>query len=89
MAIGTIEKEEKMGLDETHEDYLKCKWCYDTPGVIQPDQILHLLTSQELEYTLPKSIIKPRTFMLKPGQSLLIAGLARLDCLNTKEKFIR
>lgn len=68
-----------MGLDENDPDYAFSKWCYDTPGVIQPDQILNMLTVDELMYVIPKELISPVTFILKPGMTIFIAGLARLD----------
>lgn len=27
------------GLDPSDEDYAQSKWCYDTPGVVHPDQV--------------------------------------------------
>ncbi|XP_058794555.1 nitric oxide-associated protein 1 [Phymastichus coffea] len=78
----------KFGLDETANEYKYSKWFYDTPGTIQPDQILHLLTTDELLKTLPKKVISPRTFCIWPGQSIFIAGLGRLDILDVPT-FIR
>lgn len=72
----------KLGVLETHPDFVTSKWCYDTPGVVQPDQIINLLTVEELMLTLPKEIIRAQTFCVQPRTSLFIAGLARLDYLN-------
>ncbi|CAG9765905.1 unnamed protein product [Ceutorhynchus assimilis] len=69
----------KMGINENLAEFAFGKWCYDTPGVVHPDQILHLLTTEELVKTLPKEIIRPESYCIKPGTSLFIAGLARLD----------
>ncbi|KAG5892537.1 hypothetical protein JTB14_011126 [Gonioctena quinquepunctata] len=71
-----------MGINEKHPDYVASRWCFDTPGVVQPDQIINLLTLDELMFTLPKELIRPKTFCVKPGTSLFIAGLARLDYLE-------
>ncbi|XP_050506546.1 nitric oxide-associated protein 1 [Diabrotica virgifera virgifera] len=71
-----------MGVNENHPDYASGRWCYDTPGVVHPDQLLDLLTLEELILTLPKELIRPETFCVKPGTSLFIAGLARLDYLK-------
>lgn len=68
-----------MGVNESDPDYIASKWCYDTPGVVQADQILNMLTVDELMYVIPRELIKPETFRLKPGMTLFIAGLARLD----------
>lgn len=69
-------------------EYERSRWCYDTPGTIQKDQILDLLTTDELLLTLPQEIITPRTFMLKPKQTIFVAGMGRLDYLEG-EYFIR
>lgn len=29
----------KIGINEHHPEYRLSKWCYDTPGVVQPDQV--------------------------------------------------
>lgn len=68
-----------MGVDESDPDYVASKWCYDTPGVVQPDQILNMLTVDELMYVIPRELIRAETFILRPGMTLFIAGLARLD----------
>ncbi|XP_069697754.1 nitric oxide-associated protein 1 [Periplaneta americana] len=67
------------GLDPADETYAKSKWCYDTPGAVHPDQVIHLLTTEELMMTLPKKLVQPRTFRVSPNMSLFIAGLGRLD----------
>ncbi|KAJ8666841.1 hypothetical protein QAD02_008503 [Eretmocerus hayati] len=84
----TLNKPKKFGLNEFAPEFVKSRWCYDTPGVIQPDQVLHFLTTDELVKTLPDRIISPRTFCIWQDQSMFIAGLGRLDILETS-KFIR
>ncbi|XP_071875890.1 nitric oxide-associated protein 1 [Bombus fervidus] len=74
--------------DESRPEYKQSRWCYDTPGTIQADQILNLLTTDELSLTLPQEIITPRTFMFKPKQTVFVAGMGRLDYLEG-EHFIR
>ncbi|EFA10248.1 nitric oxide-associated protein 1 [Tribolium castaneum] len=71
-----------MGVDDSLTHFAYSKWCFDTPGVVQPDQIIHLLTTEELLLTLPKELLVPRTLCLKPNSSLFIAGLARLDYVD-------
>ncbi|KAG5681016.1 hypothetical protein PVAND_010482 [Polypedilum vanderplanki] len=66
-------------LNENHEKYAKSKWCFDTPGVMHKDQILPLLTTDEIIKVLPSQMIKARVFFMKPGMSLFLAGLARVD----------
>ncbi|HEX6922424.1 MAG TPA: ribosome biogenesis GTPase YqeH [Bacillales bacterium] len=52
---------------------------YDTPGVINRDQIAHLLNKKELKQVTPRKEIKPKVYQLDEGQTLFFAGLARLD----------
>jgi len=61
----------------------------DTPGVVHPDQSINLLTTEELMMTLPTTVITPRTFSLRPQQTLFVGGLGRIDCLKTAAKFVR
>ncbi|XP_024936849.1 nitric oxide-associated protein 1 isoform X2 [Cephus cinctus] len=79
----------KFGLDEKHPEFKSGHWCFDTPGVIQHDQFLHLLSTDELMLTLPKEIISPRSFVLHLGDTLFLAGLGRLDLIETSGDFIR
>lgn len=73
---------QNFGFDETKEEFKYGRWCYDTPGTIQPDQVLDLLTTEELLSVLPKEIIVPRTFILHPNQTIFLAGIGRLDYLE-------
>lgn len=87
--LGSLnDADRKVGLDDQDSDFQWARWCYDTPGTIQPDQILHFLTSEELALTVPSRIITPRTFFVKKGWTLFIAGLGRLDCVDVNN-FIR
>lgn len=69
-------------LNERQKEYATSKWCYDTPGVVQPEQTLNLLTTNELLMTIAKRMIVPRTFQMKSGQTLFLAGLGRLDYIG-------
>lgn len=79
---------QQFGLDENREEYKYSRWCYDTPGTIQPDQVLDLLTTQELLSVLPKKIISPRTFVLHVDQTIFLGGIGRLDYVKG-DSFIR
>lgn len=57
-------------------------FCYDTPGAVYRDQILDILTLEELLKVLPKEIITPRTVLLRLNQTLYLSGLARVDLLQ-------
>lgn len=71
-----------MVLDEKDELFVNSKWFYDTPGVVHPDQVLSLLSTEELLLTIPKNQIRPQTYYLQPGYTIFIGGLARLDFLD-------
>ncbi|CAL4170384.1 unnamed protein product, partial [Meganyctiphanes norvegica] len=49
-------------------------------------QLLNLLSHEELMQVLPRHLLVPRTFYMKLGTSLFIAGLARLDLLYSSHK---
>lgn len=74
--------------NERSKEYQRARWMYDTPGVMHPDQITNLLTPQELVEIQPKQMISPRSYRLKPGMSIFLAGLARLDFINSDSKFL-
>lgn len=62
-----------------------CNWMHDTPGVIYKDQLLNLLTTEELLRTVPREIITPRTYTVRPGQSVFVGGLGRIDLTQARE----
>ncbi|KAL3995614.1 50S ribosome-binding GTPase family protein [Acanthocheilonema viteae] len=62
--------------------FAKGKWCFDTPGTVNSDQILDLFTLDELIAVLPRSMILPRTFIMHSEESLLIAGVAQIDVIS-------
>ncbi|XP_065332422.1 nitric oxide-associated protein 1 [Cloeon dipterum] len=70
------------GINPEDEAFLQSRWCFDTPGVVYPDQVINLLTEEELEKVIPKAIISPRSFSLLAGQTLFLAGLGRVDYLH-------
>lgn len=78
-----------LGFDENDPQFKNSKFMYDTPGVVHPDQSINLLTTEELMMTLPTTVMKPRTFSLRPLQTLFVGGLGRIDCLKTGAKFVR
>lgn len=72
-------------ISEQHKDYIDSKWLYDTPGVVQNDQIINLLTTDELLDVIPKKVLWPRVLLIKPGYSLFLAGLGRVDFIGGTE----
>ena len=61
------------------------KWCYDSPGTVSEDQIINLLTAEEINKTLPTSPLIPRTLLLRVGHTLLLGGLGRLDYIEGRD----
>ncbi|XP_042203104.1 nitric oxide-associated protein 1-like isoform X2 [Homarus americanus] len=87
----TLPKEQRkiLGINTSDPKYSLGRWCYDTPGTVQPDQLINLLTHEELLKVLPHKLISPRTYCLQSGQSLFIGGLARLDLLYSPKSVSR
>ncbi|KAK2435009.1 GTP-binding protein BRASSINAZOLE INSENSITIVE PALE GREEN 2, chloroplastic [Trifolium repens] len=52
---------------------------FDTPGLLHPYQITTRLTREELKLVYMTKELKPRTYRIKAGHSIHIAGLMRLD----------
>lgn len=80
--FGAGNETQNLHINEKHKDYVDSKWFYDTPGVVQNDQIINLLTTDELLDVVPKKALWPRVLMVKPGQSLFLAGLGRVDFIG-------
>ncbi|MDC3413315.1 ribosome biogenesis GTPase YqeH [Aquibacillus sp. 3ASR75-11] len=55
---------------------------FDTPGVINRNQMAHYVSKQDLKIITPKKEIKPVVFQLNEGQTLFFGGLARLDFIK-------
>ncbi|MEG2351659.1 MAG: GTPase [Bacilli bacterium] len=54
----------------------------DTPGLVTNDNYLIGETAKTVKTISPKSEIKPRTFQMKPNQSIIIGNYARIDYLS-------
>lgn len=52
---------------------------FDTPGLLHPHQITTSLTSEEQKLVHISKELKPRTYRIKAGHTVHIAGLMRLD----------
>lgn len=57
-------------------------WLRDTPGAVNSEQLITHLTPEELKVVLTSKPLRPRTFILNPGESILFGGLARIDYTN-------
>ncbi|TRY71077.1 hypothetical protein TCAL_01172 [Tigriopus californicus] len=69
-------------LDPMDPDFAHGKWCYDTPGSVSYDQIINLLTQEEIGRVLPDFPIRPRSFNLRLGQTIFLGGLGRMDLIE-------
>ena len=74
--------------DSNDKAFRDCRFFHDTPGSFYKEQLLTLLTTEELLKTIPRETIIPRTFTLWPFQSLFVAGLARLDLIHAKSQIL-
>ncbi|PWG01027.1 ribosome biogenesis GTPase YqeH [Levilactobacillus bambusae] len=54
----------------------------DTPGIIQPEQMAHYLSGNDLKVVTPQKTIKPKVYQLNDGQTLFFAGMARFDYIK-------
>ncbi|XP_029917229.1 nitric oxide-associated protein 1 [Myripristis murdjan] len=66
----------------SHNELKDAHWLFDTPGIMKERDILSLLTEEEVKLLVPTRAIVPRTFVLKPGTSLFLGGLGRIDYLQ-------
>lgn len=55
---------------------------YDTPGIINDEQMAHFVTPEELKVITPKKEIKPKVYQLNERQTLFFGGLVRLDYIK-------
>ncbi|XP_075994454.1 nitric oxide-associated protein 1 [Genypterus blacodes] len=69
-------------IEFSHNELKDAHWLYDTPGIMKERDILNLLNEQEVGLVVPTHAIVPRTFVLKPGMSLFLGALARIDVLE-------
>ncbi|CAD7696687.1 unnamed protein product [Ostreobium quekettii] len=58
----------------------KCR-VYDTPGVCHRHQLSAKLPFEEVRMLLPRRRLRPRTYRVGTGHTLLVGGVARLDVL--------
>lgn len=75
-------------LSADEENYKHNSFCYHTPSTSHWDQLHTLFTVEEQLWIYPKETIIPRKYSLRPLQSILIAGLARLDLLTATSNVI-
>ena len=54
----------------------------DTPGIVSDDNFLNALDTKQVKQVASIKEIKPRTYQMKPNQSILIGDYARIDYLS-------
>ena len=72
-------------LDE--ETYL-----YDTPGIYNSTSMVSYLEPTLIKYVLPRTQVRPETYMVKDGQSFVLYNFARIDVIKgdkTNLKFFK
>ncbi|UZO17673.1 uncharacterized protein OCT59_009018 [Rhizophagus irregularis] len=55
------------------------RFLFDTPGIVNENQLFHFLDQEEIKMITPQRNIRPFTYIFKPGKSLLFGGLGRID----------
>lgn len=58
---------------------------YDTPGIINENQMTHMIPTNTLKAIIPQSELHPMVYQLNPQQTLYISGLARLDFIKGQQ----
>lgn len=69
-------------LDPTSPEFSRGFWLYDTPGTVCEDQLINLLTQEEVDKVTPDLPLLPRSLTLRLGCTLFLGGLARLDLVK-------
>ncbi|MDO5568507.1 MAG: 50S ribosome-binding GTPase [bacterium] len=53
---------------------------YDTPGIIENEELIDELDIKQLKEITPKKTIKPRIYQIKNDTSILVGDYLRIDC---------
>ncbi|XP_061896067.1 nitric oxide-associated protein 1-like [Entelurus aequoreus] len=78
--------EKEASADEfTYNELKGAHWLFDTPGIMKEHDVMALLNEQEVKALVSTRAIVPRTFVLKPGMSLFVGALARIDFLQGEQ----
>ncbi len=72
---GTTLDQIKIPLENGH-------YLIDTPGIMTQNQLATHLSPDDLETVSPQKPLKPATFQLKPGNTIFLGGLGRIDYLK-------
>ncbi|KAF6027945.1 hypothetical protein EB796_013763 [Bugula neritina] len=66
-----------------YSKYKQSRWLYDTPGLVNENQIINNMSMADLKRLLMKRKPLPRTYSLRPGMTMFIGGIGRIDILET------
>lgn len=58
---------------------------YDTPGIINENQMTHIISLKDIKKVIPQSELKPIVYQLQSKQTLYISGLARIDYIKGEQ----
>jgi len=61
---------------------------YDTPGLLVPGTLTHMLTPEELKLVVPKKKLDVVTLRVPPGKCVLVGGLARIEVNEDSKPFL-
>ncbi len=62
---------------------------FDTPGIINRDQIVHMVSPEDLKLISPEKAINPIVFQLNDNQTLFLGAMARIDFVRgDKQSFV-
>ncbi len=63
-------------------------YLYDTPGIVNDQQMVHYVSEHDLKIISPQKEIKPRVYQLHDQQTLFFGGLARLDIIRGRKQSV-
>jgi len=74
---------------ETNRRFItKERYMVDTPGIINEDQLIHLLPPNQIRKWEASKELKPVTYRLEVGKSLLLKPFVRLDLLQSSKPIL-
>ncbi|CAO3661432.1 unnamed protein product [Umbelopsis ramanniana] len=75
--------------DDANKRFVTKERCIvDTPGIINKDQLVHLLPPNEVRKWEASKELKPVTYRLEPGKSLLLKPFIRLDLIKSTQPIL-
>ncbi|KAI8987745.1 hypothetical protein BDF20DRAFT_851994 [Mycotypha africana] len=81
-ALGMLTPEEIEASRKGNRLVTRNRYLIDTPGLINDQQLFHLLSYEEQKKLAAQREMKPITFRLEPGKSFLLKPLVRIDLIE-------